>query len=548
MARLAVGRDDLATGLPGRGGPPFRLPVLAGRSCSRPVESTAPAYGRAIEFWWSVALAALGVLVPAAVALYEFVLKGRKRLGYRVQMDTTATDVVPSPFAGALQQLQENGVSLREPTLALVRIENTGATTIDTRDYAVLDDDRVGVRVVFPGRRVAGLVVTELSDPFLRSCFADGSGLGVRDGVIELPKVPLNRGAHYKVLAALERAPGEAGRPGEFDEPEVVGGIKGGVGHGRIEETRSRTGASWRSFALAGFLVTVVLAQLGLTLRMSDPAPLDCATGQLTVVGSTAFEPVVREAAKQYAKTCPGASFRFDMRGSGSGLRALAGTQTVAFSDGEKPDGYPKLLPRPIAFFLFTLTVNADAGVEDLTVAQIRALYRGEIANWRQIGGSDLPVRLVSRDPDSGTRATFQRRVLAGVRELGSNSDDCVRRDPGAPDGVVRCERDTTKDVLDAVAATPGALGYSEVGAAADRDDVRLVRIGGHPATLVDTDHGAYPFWETEYAYTSGEPAADSLAASFLRYLAKEVGQDVVRAYGSRPCAELANPSLCRPA
>jgi hypothetical protein len=44
------------------------------------------------EFWWSVALATLGVVVPGIAALYEFVLKGRKRLGYRVQMDTTATE------------------------------------------------------------------------------------------------------------------------------------------------------------------------------------------------------------------------------------------------------------------------------------------------------------------------------------------------------------------------------------------------------------------------------------------------------------------------
>jgi phosphate transport system substrate-binding protein len=364
--------------------------------------------------------------VPAAVALYEFVLKGRKRLGYRVQMDTTATDVVPSPFAGALRHLQDNGVRLDDPTLALLRIENNGATDIDTHDYAVLDDDLVGIRISFPGRRVAGLVVTELSDDFLRSCFAEGSGLGVRDGVIELPKVPLNRHAHYKVLAALERAPGEPGKPGQYPDPEVVGGIKGGVGGGRILQTRSRTGTSWRSVGLVGFLVAVVLAQLTVTLSTDPAAPLDCARGRLAIIGSTAFEPVVREAADRYRDSCPKVTFSFDMRGSGEGLRG-AGPDTIVFSDGEKPEGYPKLLPRAIAFFLFSLA------------------------------------------------------------------------------------------------------------------------IGGHRATLEDADHGAYPFWETEYAYTYGEPAAGSPAASFLRYLTNQVGADVIRSYGNRPCAELDNPALCRP-
>jgi hypothetical protein len=53
--------------------------------------------------------------------------------------------------------------------------------------------------------------------------------------VIELPKVPLNRSGHYKVLAALERADDHTGKPGVFEDPVVDGGIKGGVGGGCAE-------------------------------------------------------------------------------------------------------------------------------------------------------------------------------------------------------------------------------------------------------------------------------------------------------------------------
>jgi ABC-type phosphate transport system substrate-binding protein len=508
-----------------------------------------------IEFWWSVALATLGVVVPGIAALYEFVLKGRKRLGYRVQMDTTATDVGKSPAAGALEQLQKDGQRLEDPTLVLLRIENNGTTHIDTHDYAVLDDDKIGIRVRFPGRRVAGMVITELSDDFLRASFQDDSGLGVRDGVIELPKVPMNRSAHYKVLAALESADDHAGKAGVFDDPIVDGGIKGGVHGGKIQETKSRTGTPKRTIGLVAFLVLLVVGQLLVFLRSNDAGPLDCARGRVTLAGSTAFEPILREAASSYAGTCRAASFAFDIRGSGEGLRTLdragrdgsGGADTLAFSDGAKPDGYPALLPRPIAFFLFTLVINTDSGVLDLTASQIRTLYAGGITNWKQIGGTDLPVRLVSRNPGSGTRNTFQRQLLAGVREPGSNSDDCRNRDPGSPPGVVRCARDSTGDVLQAVADTPGAVGYSEVGAAAGRDDLALVRIGGHQATLEEADHGAYPFWETEYGYSVGEPTAGSLTASFLRYLTNQVGADILRSHGDRPCAELENPALCRP-
>lgn len=190
---------------------------------------------------WDVTLAVLGLVVPVSAALYEFAFKGRKRLGYRVQMDTTATDLVHSAHTGALQQLRlgDGARPLVNPSFVLLRVENNGVTDIDTHDYARPDEDRVGVTVEFPGRTVAGIVVTEVSADFLMDSFGANSGLGYSDGVISLPRVPLNRGAHYKVLAALEGAETpEGGRREAFQAPRIQGGIKGGVGSGAIQETK----------------------------------------------------------------------------------------------------------------------------------------------------------------------------------------------------------------------------------------------------------------------------------------------------------------------
>jgi ABC-type phosphate transport system substrate-binding protein len=200
-----------------------------------------------------------------------------------------------------------------------------------------------------------------------------------------------------------------------------------------------------------------------------------------------------------------------------------------------------------VAFSLFTLVVNEDAGVRDLSLDQIRRIYAGEFTRWSdpELGGNDVPIRLVSRHNNSGTAQTFRDQILGGTWEARDNSEDCLERDFG--DGVVRCRRDSTTDVLTTVAQTGGALGYSELGSAADRDDLVLVRIGGQEATLDAADHGVYPFWETEYAYTYGELRARSLAASFLRYLTNQVGRDIIRERGHRPCIELANPLACQP-
>ncbi|WP_217165181.1 substrate-binding domain-containing protein [Streptomyces sp. AC512_CC834] len=454
---------------------------------------------------WESLIAVLGLAVPVTAALWEFFLAGRKRLGYRVQMDTSARDSgsgVPGPAAGVLQSMQWDGVGLADPSVVLLRIENVGWTPIVEGDYVARADDPVGIRAAFPGRRVVGMVVTECSHPVLRDFFEPGTqGLGATDGVITLPKVKLNRRAHYKVLAVLDRVTGAVGD--DLPGPEITAGIVGGVRGGTIKRTEYYPFASRPVRWLLALLVLVSTAQSVSTFVRDDDtraAPLDCAEGTLHLSGSTAFQPVLERAAEQYVKTCPGARIPFtdnSFKGSVPGLDALASAggkaapeegqglgDRLAFSDGPKSDGRPQLLPRPVALSLFTLVVNKDAGVRDLSLEQVRRLYAGEITNWNQVKGNDLPVHLVSRNPGSGTRTTLQEQVLDG-------------------------------EPL--------------------------------PATLEGADQGAYPYWQTEIAYTYGEPPADSIAAGFLRYLANEVGKDIIRAEGHRPCSELDKPLLCRP-
>ncbi|MBD2818651.1 substrate-binding domain-containing protein [Streptomyces parvulus] len=232
------------------------------------------------------------------------------------------------------------------------------------------------------------------------------------------------------------------------------------------------------------------------------------------------------------------------------GRKAEPGTDAglgdrLAFSDGPKSDGRPQLLPRPVALSLFTLVVSEDTGVRDLSLKQVRDIYAGRITNWSQVKGRDLPIQLVSRHPGSGTRSALEKRVLDGRPLPAVTTNDCRSLDTGRPG---RCEVGGTPALLDTVATTPGALGHSEVGSAAAHEGVRQVRIDGYPATLEGADQGTYPFWETEIAYTYGEPPADSIAAGFLHYLADEVGKDVIRSQGHRPCSELDKPLVCRPA
>ena len=79
------------------------------------------------DFPWELVLAMIGVLVTASAFLFEFVFVGRKRLGYRVQMDTIPTDV-SAVHAGAWGRLDRaDGTRLADPSFVLLRVENIGA-------------------------------------------------------------------------------------------------------------------------------------------------------------------------------------------------------------------------------------------------------------------------------------------------------------------------------------------------------------------------------------------------------------------------------------
>ncbi|MGW3949606.1 substrate-binding domain-containing protein [Streptomyces sp. NPDC004752] len=535
-----------------------------------------------VELDFNNVVAIFSVTIPVLAFVWEFVVIRRKRLGYRLQMDTLATDTAHAPSADVLARMHNDGRPLDEPSFVLVRIENAGWREIVAGDYLTPAEDKTGIRVLFRDRRVVGMAVTELSQPALRHFFVitrggvtretDGFGIDEEDGsgVIRLPKVTLNPGAHYKVLAVLERRSGSPHAP--FPDPEFQAEVTGGSSRSlawlrwlarlKLAHTESHTFASRPALVGMALLAAAAVLQASLTLFLpARPAPLDCVGGTLHLTGSTAFGPAATAAAKEYERLCAAKGARIlvgddPFQGSGNGLATLekAGENAkisgveglgdhIAFTDGPAGPGHPRLLPRPVVYSLFTLVVNEDAKVSTLSLQQIRDIYAGKIKNWSTVNGANLPIHLINRHRGSGTRNALEERVLAHKSVPEADVDDCAALDHDKP-GV--CEVDSTDTLLDTAASTPGALGYSEVNSVPTGDLVKL-SIGGMRPTLEGVEDGSYPYWQTEYAYTYGEPPAGSIAAAFLRYLTDQGGKDILRAYGNRPCSETRYPLVCEP-
>lgn len=107
-----------------------------------------------------------------------------------------------------------------------------------------------------------------------------------------------------------------------------------------------------------------------------------------------------------------------------------------------------------MAVVVFAVVINRSADVSALTTSQLREIYSGKLTNWKQVGGRDLPIRMVSRvGPDSGSRRVFREKVLGGDQELGISSDDC-RQDDDPVATYHRCEVGTTEELLTRVAGS----------------------------------------------------------------------------------------------
>jgi ABC-type phosphate transport system substrate-binding protein len=310
----------------------------------------------------------------------------------------------------------------------------------------------------------------------------------------------------------------------------------------QAHQRQSRVGKAW----IGGGIAVVAAAATLFALRPTPPqVAADCSPGMLTIEGSTAFTPTATTVGQDYTAQCDGARVSVLSVGSLGGLTALlqSGTQgaasAIAMSDGAAPPDptYAQLEGTPIAAIIFEMVVNKDVPIRNLTVTDVQTIWAGRITNWDQFpGGPDLPIRIVARGAESGTRATFEKKVLGGP-EPTLSSTDCVHKDRNPDSAAIRCERPSTPDVLAAVASTPGAIGYAEVWQAARHPAVAPVMLGGLEPTVYTAQlTDGYPFWNVEYLYTYGKPPYQAPAAGFLRYLTTPDAKDALRSLGFTPC------------
>ncbi|WP_436410014.1 phosphate ABC transporter substrate-binding protein PstS family protein [Lacticaseibacillus pantheris] len=243
----------------------------------------------------------------------------------------------------------------------------------------------------------------------------------------------------------------------------------------------------------------------------------------ITVVGSSALQPLVEAAGEQYASDHYGVFVNVQGGGSGTGLSQIQqGAVSIGNSDlfaSEKKGINSKaLVDHKVAVVGITPVVNKQVDVTNLTTQQLRNIFAGKVTNWKQVGGKNLPIVLVNRAQGSGTRATFERWVMGDVPTMTAQ------------------EQDSTGMVRQIVANTPGAISYMAFSYV--NKDVKTVKVDGVAPTEANVHSNRWHIWAYEHMYTRG--AAKGLTKRFIDYvMSDQVQQTLVKQMGYIPINDM---------
>lgn len=243
----------------------------------------------------------------------------------------------------------------------------------------------------------------------------------------------------------------------------------------------------------------------------------------ITAVGSSALQPLVETAGEEYSSENPGRFINVQGGGSGTGLSQVqAGAVDIGNSDlfAEEKNGIDagQLVDHKVAVVGITPIANKGVGVKEISMENLRKIFLGEITNWQELGGKDLPIVLLNRAAGSGTRATFEKWVLNGQTAIKAQ------------------EQDSSGMVRQIVADTPGAISYTAFSYVSD--DVATLAIDGVEPTDENVTTNKWTIWSYEHMYTKGEPK--KLTKEFLDFmLSEKIQGSVVEQLGYIPVSKM---------
>ena len=172
----------------------------------------------------------------------------------------------------------------------------------------------------------------------------------------------------------------------------------------------------------------------------------------------------------------------------------------------------------------FVFLINKNNPIESLTLDQIRAIYKGEITNWKEVGGEDSEIYPYQREQNSGSQNLMEKMVMKGEKMAEPKATDLTQS--------------SMSGLIDSVANGDNSrysIGYSIYLYAKEqyvKDSVKFVKINGVAATDDNITNKTYPLTKIVYAVTRKDVPEESSTRKLIKWLLTPEGQKVVEAGG----------------
>ncbi len=264
----------------------------------------------------------------------------------------------------------------------------------------------------------------------------------------------------------------------------------------------------------------------------AETASGDSLAGTVTASGSSALLPLAQAAADKFMESNPDLVITVNGGGSGEGLKQVSdgsvdiGNSDVSAEEKLDADVAKTLTDHEVAIVAMAPVVNKDLGITSLTTDQLVSIFTGKVTNWKDVGGPDEEILLVTRPSSSGTRATFKKWALNGEEEASNEA----------------LETDDSGTLVQTVSTNKGAIGYVALSYLVNNTDVQAVAINGVEPTLENAYSGEYKVWSYEHMYTNGEGSKE--AQAFIEYMCGDEFSSEVEKMGYGVVSKLSDKAV----
>ncbi|EEZ82916.1 ABC transporter, periplasmic substrate-binding protein [Vibrio alginolyticus 40B] len=247
---------------------------------------------------------------------------------------------------------------------------------------------------------------------------------------------------------------------------------------------------------------------------------------EINISGSTSVARVMDVLAEEYNKTHPDDYVAVQGIGSSAGITmvnkgvAEIGMSSRYLTESEKGED---LNVYPIAYDGLAVVVNRTNSVENLSQQQLFDIYKGKIKNWKEVGGADQPIAVVTREASSGSRYSFES--LLGLTKI---VNDRLVSDI-SPNNLVVNSNSMVKTIVN---HNTRAIGFISVGSV-DRS-IKAIQLDGIDPTSTNISNHKYKLARPFLVLYKVDKISDA-GKGFIAFLRSEQGQKAIADYGYTP-------------